>query len=297
MPTIVNFTGNGISFAKKRKVMPGTNHDFKPEIEQANWFYINKLADTDRQNYVPAVIAPTSEASVPSGVPLGFRCWDFIPLRMPIIDYGEESTRKGVRVLYRYARFKGFIRVTNMLSTTTRWRIVMYRLQDLSIVNPTDFAVNYPKFYNNVSTASMFSSNMDEMQGAWANNFHSKVWRVDTNNWAKHKVIASGVIPRTLSTSSLHFAGTNGDTEVILNGGSHNTANNDSEQALLIPLDIKVNLDDNIDFTVSYFLTIETDNPCSALWSSALQGLGRTALFNNAAISFYFFARLYYQDY
>lgn len=231
--------------------MPGTNPVMKPEIKQLNWALADSATNTNRLGFAADSYYSSSIASSTSDRLF----WRFYQLPFPY-NSAAPAAVVGAKCHYLYARFKGYIHVSQRVSQTIRWRMVSYRTDDVVLaINTPDDVMN--KLYLNIQTVGATS-----LPAAYHNaqhNFYKKVWNVNADNLCKHKVIASGVIPRTLEAKQIKLfaVGTNSQYQLGLTWDK----NEEPYGTMNIPLDVKVKLNDNVDSTVHYYLCFESDCP------------------------------------
>lgn len=285
--TVVFATNTHGGATKKRKRMPGTNHSLKPEIKQVNWFLADSNNDTNRTGYA----ASTFYSSASSTLTGDLLFWRIIPLPFPY-NSSSPGGRIGSKVQYLYARFKGYLHVSHCCNQDIRWRMVLYRTDDNNL-DTNNQNTAWSKLYNNMQ--SVATTDADAAYTNWQHNFYKKVWNVNAESWCKHKVIASGVVPRAFKAQRQKLfavgSGTNYQLGIIWD------MNQEPYGALNIPIDTKVKLYDTVDSNVKYYISFESDCPVGWFLSTDGANITPSAASGVNPFSISIFSRLYFLDY
>lgn len=284
--TVVFATNTHGGATKKRKRMPGTNHTMKPEIKQVNWFRASDNTEVNRIGYDAVTFYPSCTATYTSDSLF----WKFYELPFVYSSPGLAG-RIGARVQYLYARFKGYLHVTPRCNQDIRWRMVLYRLDD--IVFEANQNTNFAKLYANIQSVTETSASTAYTN--WQHNFYKKVWNVNAESWCKHKVIASGVVPRAFDASKMKIWAVGSSSSYQM--GLFWDNNQEPYGVVNIPVDVKVKLYDNVDNTIRYYLCFEADCPIGWAVAESDGGINPHVSSSQSPFSISIFSRLYYQDY
>ena len=283
--TVVFATNSHGGATKKRKRMPGTNHVSKPEIKQINWFLADSTSEANRLNFGASTFYSSAAATLTNDLLF----WRIIPLPFPIAS--ASVGRVGVKIQYLYARFKGYLHVSHCCNQDIRWRMVLYRTADVDL-DTTNQNDAWSELYLNMQ--SVTNTDAAASYTNWQHNFYKKVWNVRAESWCKHKVIASGVVPRVFKADKQKLFAVGSGTQYQL--GLIWDNNEEPYGALNIPIDTKVKLHDNVDNTVKYYISFESDCPIGWYVSTDGANITPSAASGVNPFSISIFSRLYYLD-
>lgn len=284
------FFGSATRAAKRRKRMPGTNKDTSPELKKCNWMYSNYSTVDFRFDYSSYNIdVKYATAALATSGPT----WHLYKLAWPAI--GTASYEKiGEKIFCKYARFKGYVCTYACCDFPIRWRMVMARLQDFDFGDSMNDYQKLHKLYDNLEDWTSKSGPLT-INASLRHSFYKKVKRTDTNDWAKIKVIASGVLPNYDSKKYI--------SATVSSNAAYTTYANHSSDTMTaqFPIDVKVKLNDCVDHTVSYYIWIEVDNTLGWKFDTTASTPPVDLVPRNdgsvVPARFSFFSRLYYYDY
>ena len=249
MPTIVFNSSSGRNFSKKRKRMPGTDMTLKPEMKVYDGFNVASEADVFSEriwtNLAYSAEKPTNYSY----------SWNPYTISPPQNGTGVNQ-KIGKNYVLRYLKFKGYITLYKKCPMPINWRLVLYRQTDETISLLT--RIGYLTYFNQKITTTP-----DSAAGwkAWSrNNYYMKVLRSDVKNEFRRKVIASGTLPGASTNYVFSSLGNWVDTEA---GQTYNVnasftgigrINNyeGGEEALYVPVDVSVQVNDLIDRVVNF---------------------------------------------
>lgn len=252
----VIFNGNlGNSFARKRRRMPGTNKKFTPEIKA--WDCMNPANTTIGTADQFEIHEIGNLASFPEALPQDYH-YSWTPLRIQFPTVGANPyNRIGERFLFKYLKIKGYVQVMRRCANPINWRLCLIRWDNAQNAG-----------FNRATYNSMFKMLPSVPAGYtiedWAQwgfkAFYNKIKNPDMASRFKRKVIASGHVPSCYNEiiNDGHLT-PSGQQPGLLQYESTTNSETTGEIAALMPIDITVTVNDNVDTSINYYLLLETD--------------------------------------
>ena len=251
----------GANYTKGKKRMRG-DYSSSPEIKKWNGFLGNAgMTSVDFVNNV-----------IPGSGTFG----NFQPCRIQWPQVGASpGFRIGNRIKFLGFRLKGWITLAADQLKQIRWRIVLVRL-DLPAGNLTFDAAAYLSQWVNPDASVPTTWNHERWESYCRHNFYKKFKDVSNTSF-KTKVLASGVLPPTITYSKMYFnlSGTIANSNALLTTGSGPGSTPSyimgvhSGNSGYLPIDVKVKLNDNVDCQTDmrrYFVVLESD--CGYGWTN-----------------------------